>query len=145
LALHIRAHDPVDLTINTPYLEGWQITVDDRAVPPAVEAASGYMRVTVPAGSHPVEVVFRDSRVRAVAETISLVSVIGLVGLVGWPAWRRQRHALARVGEASRRGAARYGHGEERERHLEPNRPVARLDSRRKSGRPAASSKTPAL
>jgi hypothetical protein len=91
LRLAVVAPEPMTLVVNSPFVAGWRIAVDDRPVAPAICADSGYMEVPVPAGSHRVEAVFGKTRVRAVSDLITLISFCVWLALLGWTAlawWR---------------------------------------------------------
>ena len=90
LDLAISAPKAVRFVVHSAAYPGWQLTVDGEAVPPAIDDASGYMAIDVPAGSHRVTAAFRRDGTRTVAELISLTSFIAWLTLaIGPPGWRR--------------------------------------------------------
>ncbi len=92
LDLDVAADAPVILRINSPAFPGWLVTIDGR--PANVDRASGYPRVTVPAGRHRVRAAFTDTPVRAWSNAITIVSgVVALISL-GWSWPGRIRKAL---------------------------------------------------
>jgi hypothetical protein len=93
LDLDVRAEEPVKLVINSPFVPGWRIAVDGHRVFPSIQSPSGYMEIQVAAGAHRVEAVFADTRLRAVAELITLISVLVLLAVASSPAWRLVRHS----------------------------------------------------
>jgi hypothetical protein len=83
LELAVRADEPLHLVINTAFVPGWRVWLDEQSVAPSVLAPSGYMEVRVPAGSHRVEAVFTNSPLRAAAEVITLISVALWLAVAG--------------------------------------------------------------
>jgi hypothetical protein len=103
LKLHVQAQAPVDLVINTPYFPGWRVALDAQSVAPAIQSPSGYMRVSVPAGTHDVEAVLGRSRVRATAEMVTLLSAaicLLIASIATRTEWLRRRHAATRAHDA---------------------------------------------
>jgi uncharacterized membrane protein len=87
----VEATEPSRIVDNTLYFPNWQVFVSAKGGPasgrdgqPApVEFQDpnyrGLMTFNVPAGSHQVEVIFRDTKLRRLAEFISLVSVVTII------------------------------------------------------------------
>jgi hypothetical protein len=90
VGLMVRASEPVRLRINSPFFAGWRISVDDQPVLPDVRPDTGYMEITVQAGLHRVDAVFGRSRVRWIAELITLASMIVWLFVLAWNSIRRR-------------------------------------------------------
>jgi len=76
LALTIRAITPIQLVINSPFVPGWTLSLDDRAVDVMVRPGSGFMELGVPAGTHRIDAAFRRTRIRLVADVLTGASFI---------------------------------------------------------------------
>ena len=76
---------------NTLYFPGWSVLVDDQKIPVEFQDPTyrGLMTFRVPAGEHRVMVIFGDTKLRKVA---NLLSMSGLVAIVLYEAFRRYRH-----------------------------------------------------
>lgn len=71
----------VKLRINRVYFPGWNVFVDGN--PAAIEyQKEGFLDITVPAGSHQVNYVFRETPVRLAADLITLVSLALAIWLI---------------------------------------------------------------
>ena len=66
------------------FFPGWQVSVDGRKVPIEPSPGSGLIRLAVPAGDHQVEMAFRRTPLRVVAEALSALSAFILIGLWRW-------------------------------------------------------------
>jgi hypothetical protein len=62
---------------------GWEATVDGEPVATELGRPEGFIVIPVPAGEHTVEVHFKNTPVRLVAEVVSLLSLLGML-VVGW-------------------------------------------------------------
>lgn len=76
---------------NTLYFPGWSVLVDDKKIPVEFQDPDyrGLMTFLVPAGEHRIMVIFTDTKLRKVA---NVLSVSGLVAIVLYEAFRRYRH-----------------------------------------------------
>lgn len=80
---------------NTLYFPGWNVEVDGRSFDLVSELIyqdpnyRGLMTFRVPSGEHRVVVVFGDTKLRKIANTLS---ISGLVAIVLYEAFRRYRH-----------------------------------------------------
>ncbi len=83
-AFKINAQTPLNLVDNTFYFPGWQITVDNQQVPIEFqnEAFRGLITFKIPSGSHNVEVKFGETKLRRLADIISLGSLLFLLVLI---------------------------------------------------------------
>ncbi len=72
----ISAVADTEITFSQFSFAGWVATVDGAPVPIAANRPNGLIRISVPAGEHPVVVAFGSTPVRDLADTIALVSVI---------------------------------------------------------------------
>ncbi len=93
IRLETEAREPLTLDINSPFVPGWRISIDGEAVFPCVESRSGYMQVTVPAGSHAVEAAFGNTWVRAAGNGLTLLGVLGCLALAYSDVRRRTSRA----------------------------------------------------
>lgn len=84
----VNARLPTRLLENTLYFPGWQVNIDGQAVIIEFQDPGyrGLMTFIVPAGRHKVDVVFGDTKVRRVANTVSIMSVI-TVGFIFTYTW----------------------------------------------------------
>jgi hypothetical protein len=64
------------LTFDFP---GWQVTIDNHAVPITPSDPTGLITFDVPAGRHHIEVAFTDTPIRTAANAISVAAVLGFV------------------------------------------------------------------
>ncbi len=74
----LEAATPVRLVENTLYFPGWQIFVDDQPVEIEFQDPNfrGLMTFLVPAGNHQVSVLFRETKLRLLADWVSLTSLV---------------------------------------------------------------------
>lgn len=78
------AQTPVEIASHTLYFPGWRVYIDGKKAPIQFQHQNwrGLITFTVPPGIHEVKVVFRESKVRLIADVISVIATIGLLG--GW-------------------------------------------------------------
>lgn len=69
---------PNTMQINTLYWPGFQVTVDGVDTPISYDNEFGLMRIVTPNENARVEIVFRETLIRRIANGISLVSLAGL-------------------------------------------------------------------
>jgi hypothetical protein len=82
LVLDAKSAEPAALVINTPMFAGWHVTLDGEEIQPAIQASTGYMIVTLPAGAHVIAAELRRTRVRMIAEIVSAAAIaVWLAGL----------------------------------------------------------------
>ena len=79
---------------NTLYFPGWYVLVD--GTPVSIEfqnpAHRGLMTFSVPSGVHRIDVVFRDTKLRTISNSVSIVSsTLFLVVFGTMPLWQKQR------------------------------------------------------
>ena len=67
------AREPVAVKINTAYFPGWQYIVNVTDTKPAIE--NGLPVITIPSGDSVLQMYFRDTPVRRIANVISLLSL----------------------------------------------------------------------
>lgn len=81
----ITAKEPVRIVENTLYFPNWEVLVDTTSVPLEFQDPShrGLMTFDVPAGEHSINVRFSDTKLRSIANGISLGGVIILLGFLG--------------------------------------------------------------
>lgn len=79
----VQADSVIRLVDNTFYFPGWKVYVDgaDTLIEFQDPSYRGVITYSVPAGSHQVEVVFKDTKIRLISKILSLASLILLVGL----------------------------------------------------------------
>jgi uncharacterized membrane protein len=101
LELEVTAWEPTELTINTQVFPGWKVWLDGR---PMRLPANGYLNLALPEGPHHVRAEFTNTRVRTVANTITLLSLGVLAGTAlaasaaryaVWRSWKRQLSVTA--------------------------------------------------
>ena len=63
--------------INKIYYPGWGITLDNKLMPINYQNPLGVMRVEVPAGTHTLVAIFRETPLRLFADVASILCVIG--------------------------------------------------------------------
>ena len=83
LALRVEAPEPVDLVVASPFFPGWTVAIDGKPVAHDIQPGSAYLGVHVPAGTHGVDVRFRNTPLRTAANTTTLVSLL-VCGLAAW-------------------------------------------------------------
>lgn len=76
----INAESMVRVRENTLYFPGWVVLVDEKQVDVQFQDPlnRGLMTFYVPMGSHTIDIKFRDTKLRLIADIISLLSVLGL-------------------------------------------------------------------
>jgi len=76
----ISSQEEVRFIDNTIYFPGWRVLIDGQATEIQFQDPNyrGLITVNIPQGEHKVEVIFRRTKVRLIAELISLASLIGL-------------------------------------------------------------------
>ncbi|MCR4263918.1 MAG: 6-pyruvoyl-tetrahydropterin synthase-related protein [Candidatus Roizmanbacteria bacterium] len=74
----IRVDQLTQLVINTAYFPGWHVYIDDQEVLPII--AGGKMEISVPEGQHVVRLLFTNTAVRSLANTISGIGGVILFG-----------------------------------------------------------------
>lgn len=88
----VNALEQVNLQENTLYFPGWKVTVDGKSVPIEFQDQNsrGLMTFFVEKGEHTVEVLFRETRLRQVSDSISLISlfVLGIFGILKRKIWQ---------------------------------------------------------
>jgi hypothetical protein len=65
------------LTINSYYFPGWEALVDGRKATIIPIKPYGQMKIEIPAGQHSVQVIFKESLLRKIADGISLIGLVG--------------------------------------------------------------------
>ena len=87
----IKSEREVQLVENTLYFPGWNVLVDNRIIPIEFQSSlhRGLMTFRVPPGTNRVVVSFGDTKLRKVA---NILSISGLVVIVCYEAFRRHRH-----------------------------------------------------
>ena len=77
---NILSNEAVRFIDNTIYFPGWRVLIDGQATEIQFQDPNyrGLITVNIPPGDHQVEVIFRRTKVRLIAELISLASLIGL-------------------------------------------------------------------
>jgi hypothetical protein len=96
IGLTVHAVSPMQLVINTPFVPGWTVSVNDRHVDPVVLPESGYMAITIPPGTSRVDALLRRTPVRIVADTLSLASWLAWLTIGVAPiCYRRRSQKLA--------------------------------------------------
>jgi hypothetical protein len=76
----VKASTDSTVEIGCFFFPGWQAAVGHRQVPVEPAPGSGLIRFSVPPGDHQVELVFRRTPVRFVADALSLLSLL----VLGW-------------------------------------------------------------
>jgi len=70
------------VTVNTLYFPGWQATLDGQKRELLIAQATGLMEVSVPKGTHQVQLELRETPLRLVADGMSLISILGIAVLL---------------------------------------------------------------
>src|SRR3989344_3795826 len=80
----VTASVTTQISDNTLYFPGWKVYVDGKPVEITYADANwrGEITFPVPPGTHSVRVVFEETKLRRVADAISLVSLTALVGIL---------------------------------------------------------------
>ncbi|MBI4136974.1 hypothetical protein HY469_02830 [Candidatus Roizmanbacteria bacterium] len=87
----IVAEKPTILRMNTAYFPGWRLFIDDQEVEPVV--ITGTMQTSIAEGNHVVRLLFTNTAVRKVANTISILSGVLLFGTMWWVAYEKKAFA----------------------------------------------------
>ncbi len=95
----VQAHEDTTLVFPTMAWPGWMAIVDGGQIEAQPAAGSGLIQVTVPAGTHVVDLALTRTPVRLMAELVSLTAVIILIFLLFPRHWhlpgRKWGYALA--------------------------------------------------
>lgn len=80
----ITASEPVRVRENTLYFPGWEVLIDGKKTDVEFQDPQnrGLMTFFVPAGKHEISVIFKETRLRGLANLISLISVLLLSGAI---------------------------------------------------------------
>ncbi len=82
--------EPTTVRFNTFFFPGWQAFVDGEPVSISPSYPEGLITFQVPAGEHEILVIFADTRIRTLANLISLGTAILLVGGIVWLSLRKR-------------------------------------------------------
>ncbi len=86
--LVIASAEPYQAVFHTFYFPGWVAQVDGQPVPVAPVSERGLIGVAMPAGLHDLQLRFRETPVRLVADGLSALALLVVVGLFGWAFWK---------------------------------------------------------
>lgn len=67
------------IRVNSLYYPGWLLTVDGKRMP--IENKNGLIQFTLPSGGHDVSIIFRETTLRFLADSLSILSLFCLAGL----------------------------------------------------------------
>ena len=69
---------------NTLYFPGWNVFVDDKKFPVEFQDPRyrGLMTFYVDKGEHQINIIFKETKLRAFADTVSVVSLGNIIGLL---------------------------------------------------------------
>jgi hypothetical protein len=76
---------PTEITIPIAYFPGWRVWIDRKQAKILEPAVDGLIRVRIDAGSHRVEARFGTTRIRRLANVISLFAVFVMIGAISLP------------------------------------------------------------
>lgn len=88
MELVIASEEPYQAVFHTFYFPGWAAWVDGQPVPLTPVTERGLIGVGMPAGLHYLQLRFRETPVRLVADGLSVLALLILVGLIGRALWR---------------------------------------------------------
>lgn len=91
--LMVQTPDPLELSFHYFYLPGWRISIDRRPVIPHALGQLGLLAVTVPGGSHIVNLNFANTPLRQLCSTLSMLCLLLWIGII--LRLSRYRHGLA--------------------------------------------------
>ena len=77
----IDSPQPFSARFRVFYFPGWQAVVDGQPVPAGPEPQTGFVTVSLPAGSYAVELVFADTPLRRTANAISIVTLVAIAAI----------------------------------------------------------------
>lgn len=92
-AYHVSAETDAQLRENTVYFPGWMVFVDGK--PQSIEYQDphnrGVMTFMVPKGEHTVHIVFKDTKLRLLANNLSLLGlvILGILSILNKRVWER--------------------------------------------------------
>lgn len=66
------------------YFPGWQVRANDKFIPQYAPSKMGLIRFELPKGNYSVKVELKDTPIRTIGNTISLVSILIVLGLLGF-------------------------------------------------------------
>lgn len=72
------------------YFPGWTVRIDDAITAVRPSASAGLIEFEVPTGNHHVDARFENTRIRLVANAVSVLAGVGLLAQA-WPRGRRRR------------------------------------------------------
>jgi hypothetical protein len=88
MELLIASPEPYQAVFHTFYFPGWVAWVDGQPVPLIPVTERGLIGVAMPAGLHYLQLRFRETPVRLVADGLSVLALLIVVGLMGRAAWK---------------------------------------------------------
>lgn len=80
LELEVAGSSPFNLRYHKVFFPGWHVYVDDAAVATTASGSLGLVTAAIPAGAHRVRVVFEQTPLRRVSDTLSLTSLVIVMG-----------------------------------------------------------------
>ncbi len=77
-AFQVKSLTPLLLQVNTLYFPGWQVLVDNEER--RIDFDNGLINFQIPEGKHRIEVQFRETPIRTLANRVSFLSLLFLLG-----------------------------------------------------------------
>lgn len=89
----VNVQEKTRLRENTLYFPGWNVLVDKNSVPIEFQdpANRGLITFFVEKGSHTVEIIFKDTKLRIISNVISLLSILTIFLFSAAILWRKSR------------------------------------------------------
>lgn len=80
-SFQVEAVSDTKLLDNTTYFPGWKVLVDGNEVPIEFQSPNqrGFITFPVPMGTHTVEVLFGETKIRQLSDLVSIVSIIAII------------------------------------------------------------------
>lgn len=79
------------IVVNQIYYPGWSAYVDNKKQDISYKNPSGVMMVSVPEGAHNIVLTFSETKLRMVANTVSLLAAVALIGFGVSTIWNKRR------------------------------------------------------
>ena len=78
------------MVVGTVYYPGWEVRIDGRKTSLIdLEQSSGLIGFNLPLGKHIVEIIWMETGLRVIANSITIVAFLGIVGYMIKKIWER--------------------------------------------------------
>jgi uncharacterized membrane protein YfhO len=95
----ILAEGKTDMTLklSTFYFPGWTADIDGNNYNIEIEKGTGAMLIEVPEGRHEIRLIFKDTQIRRVGKTISMITLFSMIIFFTYDLFNRSKHKEAAI------------------------------------------------